>query len=57
MKLYATTITDYIGVETEKFIYGKESFNDWDKIVSEYESKGIEKLGEIYNTAWARQNK
>ncbi|SHH84402.1 extracellular solute-binding protein [Clostridium grantii] len=56
VKLYSTALTDYINVMTESLIYGKESFSDWDKFVTEYQNKGSDKLGEIYNTAWTRQN-
>lgn len=55
VKLYSSALTDYYSQMTEKFILGKESFNNWDAFVAEAEKKGAEKLRKLYNDVWARQ--
>lgn len=54
-KLTRTALKDYIDQMAEKFIYGKESFGNWDSYVQECRKKGSDKLGELYNKVWERQ--
>jgi len=56
-KMYSTVLSDYINQMTEKFIYGKESFDNWDNFVKECKAKGADKLGELYNRVWKQQTK
>lgn len=54
-KLIRQTLTDYTDQMTLKFIYGKESFDNWDNYIKEADTKGRNKLGDLYNKAWKRQ--
>jgi len=56
-KMYSTVVVDYVNQMTEKFIYGKESFDKWDDFVKECKAKGADKLGELYNRVWKQQQK
>lgn len=38
----------------DKFIMGASSFDEWDKVVAEFESRGSVELEEIYNGAYQR---
>lgn len=51
-KIYTSTLLDYANSMMENFIFGKESFDNWDKFVKECESKGSTKLEKEYNDAW-----
>lgn len=55
-KLVRQTLQDYTDQMTQKFIYGNESFDNWDKYVQECDKKGRQTLSELYNKAWQRQN-
>lgn len=52
--LYSTNLNDYVDQMTTKFIMGTESFGNWDKFVSECETKGADQLLKLYNEAWDR---
>ena len=39
---------------SERFVEGKESFDNWNTFVAECNKRGVAKLGEIINTAWQR---
>lgn len=54
-KLTRAAIQDYTNQMAEKFIYGKEKFENWDNYVQECKKKGTDKLGELYNKVWERQ--
>ncbi len=53
--LYSTNLNDYVDQMISKFIMGGESFDNWDEFVSECNSKGVDKLLELYNTAWDKK--
>ena len=53
--LVSTALKDYVDAEKEKFIMGKESFNNWDAYVKECDQKGRSKLSKLYNQVWQRQ--
>lgn len=53
--LYSTNLNDYVDQMTTKFIMGGESFDKWDNFVSECNSKGADKLLELYNAAWDKK--
>ena len=53
--LYSTNLNDYVDQMTTKFIMGGESFSNWDNFVSECNSKGADKLLELYNKAWDKK--
>lgn len=56
-KIIVSTLVDYYKEMTMKFIYGQASIeNDWDSYVQECSTKGVDKLMELVNTAWERQN-
>lgn len=54
--LYATNLNDYVDQMVSKFIMGGESFDNWDKFISECNSKGADKLYDMFNAAWKKQN-
>lgn len=54
-QLIRQTLKDYTDQMTLKFIYGKESFDNWDNYIKEADTKGRTKLADIYNKAWKRQ--
>jgi putative aldouronate transport system substrate-binding protein len=56
-KLLITTLNDYTSEMRMKFIFAKESFDNWDKYVAECDAKGVPKLMEIVNKAWKENNK
>lgn len=56
-KLYTAALADYYNQMTEKFIFGKESFDKWDAFVAEANKKGADKLSKLYNDAWKKQTK
>lgn len=49
-----TTIFTYCGEMAVKFIEGKESFDNWDEYVSTVESYGMDRLLEVYQSAYER---
>ena len=51
-KMLITTLNDYTGTMILKFIYGQESFDNWDAYVQECENKGAKELIEIVEEAW-----
>lgn len=53
---YRSTLNDYINQMNERFIFGVESFDNWDAFVAECEAKGRNELHELYNKAWEKQN-
>ncbi len=53
--LYSTNLNDYVEQMTTKYIMGGESFDNWDNFISECNSKGADKLLELYNTAWDKK--
>jgi putative aldouronate transport system substrate-binding protein len=54
-KLIRAKVEDYVNQMTQKFIFGKESFDSWDNYVKEYNNMGGKTLGELYNKAWDKQ--
>ncbi|MFI3238150.1 MAG: extracellular solute-binding protein [Lachnospiraceae bacterium] len=44
-----TVITDYLASMNEAFIFGEESFDNWDTFISECYSKGAQQLLDAYN--------
>ncbi len=50
---YSSSLTEYINSMMEKFIFGEESFDNWDKFVSECEKKGSIDLAKMYKEAEA----
>jgi putative aldouronate transport system substrate-binding protein len=52
---YRPTLGDYVNQMTEKFIFGVESFDNWDAFVAECEAKGMNELDTLYNTIWDGQ--
>ncbi len=55
LKFLTPPVSDYFNSMIERFIYGKESFDNWDAYVKECERKGSLEIGEVINGAWARQ--
>lgn len=53
--LYSTNLNDYVDQMISKFIMGGESFDNWDKFVAECNSKGADKLLDLYNKAWDKK--
>ncbi|MZK52061.1 MULTISPECIES: extracellular solute-binding protein [Bacteria] len=56
-KVYTSTLTDYANSTMENYIFGKESVDNWDKTVKEFEAKGSTKLTDLYNNAWKNRKK
>lgn len=56
-KLLASALKDYCNQMTQKYIFGKESLDNWDAYVKECDAKGRQKLFELYNNAWKAQKK
>lgn len=54
MTILQTDIDTYISEMLVKFITGRESFDDWDKYVEEFDKMGLERYMEIYNDAYGR---
>ncbi len=54
--LYSTALTDYYKSMAERFIYGKESFDNWEQYEFQCGEKGRDKLDVIINDAWKAQN-
>lgn len=52
---YRSSLNDYVLQKTEEFIFGVESFDNWDAFVAECEAKGSGDLDVLYNTAYDRQ--
>lgn len=51
-KVYTSTLIDYVNTMMESFIFGKESFDNWDNFIKNCEEKGSAKLQKEYNDAW-----
>ena len=57
VKLLATPLKDFGDQTQAKFILGQLSLDtDWDSFVSQAKTKGSDKLVDIMNQAWAKQN-
>ncbi len=56
MKMIQSSLDNYFKQKTEEFIFGKESFSNWEAYEKECQNKGSAKLGEMINTIWKRQN-
>lgn len=52
---YTSTLKDYINQKTGEFIYGVDSFDNWDAFIEECEAKGMKELDTLYNGAWDAQ--
>jgi putative aldouronate transport system substrate-binding protein len=53
-KLLITTLKDYTGSMMLKYIYGQESFDNWDKYIKECKAKGSDELMEIVRSSWKK---
>ena len=51
-KVYASTLLDYANSMMENFIFGKESFDNWDEFVKGCEERKCRDLEKEYNDAW-----
>ena len=51
-KIYASTLLDYANSMMENFIFGKESFDNWDEFVKGCEERKCRDLEKEYNDAW-----
>ena len=51
-RMLVTNLNDYTGTMMLKFIYGQESFDNWDTYVQECEKKGASELIDIVTEAW-----
>lgn len=56
-KLVRSKVEDYVSQMTQKFIFGKESFDNWDTYVKQYNDMGGKTLGDLYTKVWNRQKK
>lgn len=52
IKVYSSSLIDYVNTMMESFIFGKASLDDWDEFVATCKEKGSDKLIESYNTSW-----
>ena len=57
VKLLYTTLNDYTNTMMMKFIYGEESFENWDSYANKCKELGSEKLISLVKKAWAENNK
>ncbi len=54
VKIYTTSLVDYVNTMMEKFIYGQESFDNWETFIQTCEQMGSIDLENKYNEAWMR---
>ena len=53
VQIYSATLIEHVKSGMEKFIFGKESLDNWDQFVGQCEEMGSTKLTKEYNDAWA----
>ena len=56
-KLLYTTLNDYTNTMMMKFIYGEESFDNWDKYENKCKKLGSDKLISLVKKAWSNNKK
>lgn len=55
--MLTSTLNDYVKSMREKFIFGSANFSDWDKFVSDCNSKGAQKLVDYYTKQYKAAQK